>query len=135
MGIKLTRDNYYDHVDHVNDAEFRGADSGQEWFPGKCADDWSASASKEPFARRGPRDYRRSDNHIRQDIGEYLARTGSIDARGILVTVDEGEVTLSGSVGTREEKRLAETIVEGCPGVKEVFSELRVQLACRNSSG
>lgn len=95
-------------------------------------DKWSESRRKGLFTGRGPRGYRRSDESIREDVGEYLARHGRIDAGQILVSVDDGEVTLSGVVGAREEKRLAENVARACPGVKEVQNELRVDQANRN---
>ncbi|MGE0130807.1 MAG: BON domain-containing protein [Blastocatellales bacterium] len=79
-----------------------------------------------PFAGRDPRGYRRSDGSISEDVNEYLARYGQIDARQIHVSVDDGEVTLSGTAATREEKRLAEDVAGACPGVKEVRNKLRV---------
>ena len=85
-----------------------------------------------PFTRRGPRDYRRSDERIREDVGEYLRRHGLIDAGQIQVSVDDGEVTLSGIVGATEEKRLAENVAEACPGVKEIHNKLLVNQANRN---
>ena len=79
------------------------------------------------FAGRGPRGYRRSDERICEDVNEFLTRYGRIDARRIQVSVDDGEVTLSGIVGAHEEKRLAENVAEACPGVKEVHNQLRVR--------
>ncbi|MGH9769842.1 MAG: BON domain-containing protein, partial [Blastocatellia bacterium] len=43
-----------------------------------------------------------------------------------------GEVTLSGIVGTREEKRLAESVAEACPGAKAIRNRLRVHQANQN---
>jgi len=96
------------------------------------ADKWSEPRRKGLFIGRGPRGYRRSDESIREDVGEYLARHGRIDAGQIQVSVDDGEVTLSGIVGAREEKRLAENVARACPGVKEVHNKLRVDQANRN---
>jgi osmotically-inducible protein OsmY len=42
------------------------------------------------------------------------------------VSVDNGEVTLSGTVGAREERRLAEAVAQACLGVKGVRNKLRV---------
>ena len=50
-----------------------------------------------------------------------------LDASNIDVTVKEGEVQLSGTVTSRDDKRWAETLVERISGVKEVQNSLRVQ--------
>ncbi|MNC89452.1 BON domain protein [compost metagenome] len=42
------------------------------------------------------------------------------------VTVNNGEVTLAGSVHSRDEKRQVEDIVEATPGVHDVHNNLRV---------
>jgi osmotically-inducible protein OsmY len=80
----------------------------------------------ERFTRRSPRDYRRADASIREEINECLTRDGEIDAGRIQVSVDNGEVTLSGTVGAREERRLAEAVAQACLGVKGVRNKLRV---------
>ena len=86
----------------------------------------SAWSSEGPYVGRGPQGYKRSDERIAEDVNECLTRHGRIDATQIQVSVREGEVTLAGSVNSREEKRLAEDAVEACYGVKEVHNQLRV---------
>ena len=76
---------------------------------------------------RGPKGYRRSDERIREDINEELTRHPEIDASEIEVSVQGGEVTLSGTVDERRDKRLAEDITEHCSGVVEVHNQLRVK--------
>ena len=49
-----------------------------------------------------------------------------IDATEIAIEVKSGEVTLTGTVNSREEKRAAEDIAEQSPGVREVQNHLRV---------
>jgi hypothetical protein len=79
-----------------------------------------------PFVGRGPRGYRRSDERIKEDVCECLAQHGMIDARNIDVTVENGEVTLRGSVEDRQMKRRAEDAVESVSGVRDVHNEIRV---------
>ena len=74
---------------------------------------------------RGPRSYRRSDERIREDICDRLMQTW-MDAEEVNVRVHDGEVTLSGTVKSREEKRAIEDLSEGTLGVREVHNELRV---------
>jgi hypothetical protein len=79
------------------------------------------------YRGRGPRDYRRSDERIREDACECLTDDPRIDATHIEVTAQNGEITLSGMVNSREEKRRAEDLVERLSGVTDVHNRLRVQ--------
>ncbi|MGN6393496.1 MAG: BON domain-containing protein [Gemmatimonadales bacterium] len=76
---------------------------------------------------RGPRNYQRSDDRIREDVNEELTRHPDIDATEIDVTVNNGEVTLTGTVDDRHTKRLAEEVVERCSGVNEVHNQLQAR--------
>jgi hypothetical protein len=79
-----------------------------------------------PFTGLGPRGYRRSDDRIREDVCERLTRHGLVDASEIECEVSDGEVTLSGTVSTRAEKRLAEDAIETVAGVRDVHNRLRI---------
>lgn len=78
------------------------------------------------FAGKGPRNYRRSDDRVREDINEVLTAHPQIDPSDIEVLVSNGEVTLEGAVDTRDDKRLAENIAWDVSGVKEVYNRLAV---------
>jgi CBS domain-containing protein len=75
---------------------------------------------------RGPKNYQRSDDRIREDVNERLTDDAMIDASEIEVTVQNREVTLSGTVRNRQERRRAEDIAESVPGVTHVQNDLRV---------
>lgn len=77
---------------------------------------------------RGPRNYRRSDERIREDVCDCLTEDARIDASNIEVAVKECEVTLNGTVFQREDKRRAEDLAERISGVKDVRNNLRVSL-------
>ena len=79
------------------------------------------------FAGRGPRNYQRSDERIREEVNERLTDDPRVDASDIDVEVRNGEVFLRGRVDERRDKRAAEEIVENLPGVKDVRNELRVE--------
>ena len=79
------------------------------------------------YTGRGPRGYRRSDDRITEEINEELTRHPDIDASEIEVDVENGEVTLSGTVDDRQAKRLAEDIAERCSGVSDVHNRIRVK--------
>lgn len=74
---------------------------------------------------RGPKNYVRSDERIREDVNDRLTEDVWLDASEIDVTVERGEVTLSGTVEDRRAKRRAEDCVEAIPGVKHVQNNLR----------
>ena len=75
---------------------------------------------------RGPKGYRRSDERIREDVSDRLTDDSWLDAQGIEVTVSDGDVTLSGTVGSREDKKRAEALAESVSGVDNVQNNLRV---------
>lgn len=79
------------------------------------------------FAGRGPRGYKRSDDRIQEDINERLTQHGTLDATDIEVTVQNAEVTLRGTVDSRQAKRLAEDIADAVSGVKEVVNQIKVK--------
>jgi hypothetical protein len=79
-----------------------------------------------PFVGRGPRGYRRPDDRIKEDICEVLTLHGRVDASDIEVHVDQGIVTLQGSVDGRRTKRLVEDIADEVSGVRDVRNELSV---------
>jgi hypothetical protein len=79
------------------------------------------------FRGMGPRGYQRSDERIRDEIYERLTRHGGLDARDIDFQVQDGEVTLSGRVNNRQAKHMAEELVYGVLGVKDVHNELRLR--------
>jgi osmotically-inducible protein OsmY len=77
------------------------------------------------FWGRGPKGYQRSDDRINEDVCDRLTEA-DIDAENIQVSVSNGEVTLTGAVRNRWDKRQAEDLVEDVSGVKEVHNNLRV---------
>jgi osmotically-inducible protein OsmY len=78
------------------------------------------------FYGRGPKGYQRSDDRIREDVSEELWRNPEIDASEIEIQVQNGEVTLTGKVEDRHQKRLAEDLAERCSGVRDVHNQLKV---------
>jgi hypothetical protein len=80
-----------------------------------------------PHAGRGPQGWKPSDERIRGQACEILTRHGQIDASGIRLTVERGEITLEGTVGSRREKRLAEEVLDDLYGVDDVHNRLRVE--------
>lgn len=80
-----------------------------------------------PHAGKGPKGYTRSDERIREEVSDALMDDGRIDASEIEVDVTSGQVTLRGTVDSRETKRAAEDVVDGVSGVHDVQNMLRVE--------
>src|SRR5207249_6471844 len=71
---------------------------------------------------KGPANYQRSDERIRESVCEALTDHDAIDATDLEVTVKAGEVTITGTVEDRAQKRFTEDIVEQIPGVREIHN-------------
>jgi hypothetical protein len=79
-----------------------------------------------PFAGRGPKGWRRPDDRIHDDVCEALTRNPYVDASEIEISVKNGEVTLSGTVDDRDQKRVAALIADFTPGVRDVHNRPRL---------
>ena len=78
------------------------------------------------FTGRGPRNYQRSDDRIREDICERLTEHSHLDPSDVDIRVQNGDVTLEGTVNDRWSRRTAEDLAEGVWGVKVVHNMLRI---------
>ena len=97
-------------------------------------------AAREPwsepnYAGRGPKDYQRSDERIREEVSERLTDDRRVDASDVVVEVKNFEVTLSGTVRDRDQKRRAEDLAEQVSGVREVSNHLRVSREHEDRAG
>jgi len=95
--------------------------------PGQFGGGMSSYGERGHYSGRGPKGWQRSDERIREDVSERLSDHPHIDASEIEVTVNNGEIALSGTVEDRQAKRLAEDIAESVSGVREVHNQIRVQ--------
>jgi osmotically-inducible protein OsmY len=75
---------------------------------------------------RGPKNYSRSEDRIREDVSDRLSDAADVDASDIEVAVNGSEVTLTGTVDSRRAKRRAEDLADDVSGVKHVQNNLRV---------
>jgi osmotically-inducible protein OsmY len=105
---------------------YAGADSYEPYIGSR----WNTTVpSTANYVGRGPRGYRRGDERIREDVCDRLTDDPRIDASDVDVQVKDAEVTLAGSVRTREEKRFAEDVIERISGVRDVNNNLKVKPA------
>src|SRR6266508_3029922 len=107
----------------------RAGDEIKSWFGNEEAERRRRADEirKGLYAGRGPRGYRRSDERIREDINDHLTDDWYVDASDVEVTVNNGLVTLTGRVDSRDDKRRAEDIAESVSGVMDVSNQLRVE--------
>jgi len=119
----------------------RASDEVSSWFGDDDAErrrrqdeqrggDWGGQSHR----GRGPKGYTRSDDRIREDVCERLTHDHHVDASEIEISVANREVTLSGTVDSREARRRAEDIAESISGVTHVQNNLRVQQSGMGSS-
>lgn len=66
--------------------------------------------------------YKLKDTLIYEEVCEALLNNSRVDATDIEIKVEDGRVTLTGTVDDREMKREVELSLEHIPGVKDVFN-------------
>ncbi len=106
---------------------YRSRDYNRDYDYSTYGTDYPSGWSYGRYTGYGPREYKRSDARILEDVNERLTWHSMIDASDINVAVDNGVVTLTGSVDTRGDKRLAEDIADDVPGVWDVENQLSIR--------
>ena len=96
--------------------------AGAQFYPGGALDTLVELSHR----GRGPRGYRPSDERLREIICERLTDDPFIDASEISVSVDNGQVTVQGTVQVRQQKYAIEDLIADVPGVAELHNEIRV---------
>jgi len=109
----------------------RASDEVSSWF----GDEEAARRRQQDQRGRGPRNYTRSGDRIREDVNDRLTDDWHVDASDIDVTVSGTEVTLAGTVPSRDQRRRAEDIAESVSGVTHVQNNLRVKQQNQSWSG
>ncbi|WP_310421567.1 BON domain-containing protein [Mycoplana sp. BE70] len=107
----------------------RAGDEVASWFGDEDA---ARRRRMDQHRGKGPRGYTRSDSRIEEDVNDRLSDDPYLDASDIEVKVSNAEVTLSGHVSSRQDKRRAEDCAEAISGVSNVQNNLRVKT--RNDS-
>jgi BON domain-containing protein len=87
-----------------------------------------------PYRGLAPRGYSRSDERIREDICDELTRRSDIDPSRLSVRVENGDVTLEGTVRDLETRRLVDEVASRSVGVRQVHNELRIEERTDGSS-
>ena len=99
-------------------------------------------ANAEASGRRGlgrqgkrpmPKGYKRSDERLREDICERMIAS-ELEIAEVEVEVQNGCVTVSGTVPARWTKHALEDLVEQCTGVTDIDNRLRIQAAAEGDT-
>jgi hypothetical protein len=102
----------------------RAADEVSSWFGD---DDAEHRRQMDKYRGRGPKNYARSEERIREDVCDRLTDDGALDASDIEVSVSGTEVTLGGTVPSRHQRHRAELCAERVSGVSHVQNNMRVK--------
>lgn len=102
----------------------RAGDEVLSWL----GDDYAERRRRQDATHRGkgPKNYKRSDERILEDINNRLTDEWNIDASDIKVTVTNGDVILTGFVADRFQKRRAADIADDVYGVVNVENRIKV---------
>ncbi len=82
---------------------------------------------------KGPKNYKRDDSRVKDDVNDALTDHHNIDASHINVEVKEGNVILSGHVENRQAKREAEYAIDYISGVNNVENRIHVESKSNDS--
>ncbi|MDQ0142291.1 BON domain-containing protein [Cupriavidus necator] len=91
------------------------------------ADDWDTPAYRGSSRGGGPKNYRRGDDRIHDEVCDRLAHAHELDVSEVTVHVQDGLVTLEGHVGDRRSKYDIEEIAERVFGVQDVVNHIHVR--------
>jgi osmotically-inducible protein OsmY len=111
--------NQYEH------ARFSGSNQGYGNQIGQFGGNWNAYRG--PHAGKGPKGWKRSDDHIYEEVCQILEQRGDIDPSEVEIKVSNGEVTMEGTVSDRTSKRRLDEAIDQISGIKDVHNRVRVK--------
>lgn len=120
----------YGHPSRLDEANLRYHPSHPPASAETWGQSWDAAVN---VVQRQPRPAR-DDDELRDEVVARLAQAG-YDADAIEVEVSGGEVTLTGTVDSRREKRRAEQVAESAGGVRDIHNRLRLVQAGGRQTG
>lgn len=96
---------------------------------GQGFDSWNGQGQGQYGSGRkpkGPKNFTRSDERLREEVCERLMATGRFDVSEVSVEVKDGEVTLEGTVESRQAKYAIESAADSVYGVKDVTNRIKI---------
>ena len=104
--------------ENIHASDYTGLDPAVPW-----SSDPRSEASRETHHRgKGPRNFSRDDEHLREEVCEVFLMNPDLDAENIEVEVKDSVVTLRGHARVREDRWLAEDLASEVSGVKDVVN-------------
>lgn len=96
---------------------------------GRVDDDSYADESDNPSSMRGrgPKNYRRTEQHLLERVVDALQDDPQLDATDVDVSLSAGDVVLAGSVSSRKDKHRAENLAARATSLPDVDNRLRVR--------
>lgn len=89
-----------------------------------CRPGWASAAAEASYRGKGPA--QRTDDQIKSAVEEVLTDDPWLDASGVQVSVQQGIVTLAGTIPSRAAKRRAEDLADIIRGVRDVQNTLSI---------
>jgi len=99
---------------------------GQQYGSGQQYGYGDSSRGQGLHRGKGPKNYQRSDERVKELLCERLHEDPEIDASEVTVNVQGGKITLEGTVDSRRTKNAIEDVAEQI-GSQDVQNNLRVQ--------
>lgn len=99
----------------------RDADLGR----GRAGTNWNSGIGS--YYGRGPKNWKLSDEKIKEKVSEILLHSHDVDPSEMEIEVDQGVVTLKGSIASVGMRRVAEDLVLSIPFVEDVFTQLKIK--------
>lgn len=117
FGEDHIRPDYYEDEYGMRHPYVENLDHSAPW-----SSDPRSEASREKHHGKGPRNFSRNDEHLKEEVSEAFLMSPELDPQNIDVAVKDGVVTLRGSVRIREDRFLAEDLALDVSGVKDVIN-------------
>jgi hypothetical protein len=127
FGEKFGNDYGYGHEGERAAPQEGSSEGGSEYISNLQPPEYTElTESESPFGNEPPPDLDRSDGEILSEVQERLEQSRRVDISGIEIAVNEGEVTLSGTVNSLEAYDRIEDVASTVVGVKSIRNRLSV---------
>jgi len=110
-----------------SDSEYEGSRRGSPSQLGNMYGLNREYSSKGRFSGTTPKNFKRSDERIYDEICDRLSQGGHFDVSDVEIKVEDGEVTLEGSLDNRSDKHRIEMLADSVMGVKEITNQIKIK--------